>query len=360
MANNKDRIMDLKRRGIITEDEALELLEGNSNQEKGQFSYTDKNGYDNHDIDTITGIKNAFGTVIDKLSDGMKALSKTVDDNVDFTNGFPKMKSVKHSIEKDLDDEFESVSIDLKAGKVQVIQDEKAYVKVNYQIYGAIEDNDIEKFIDQKTKLGVKDGVLEISTVESNKVKADVELHTPDKNYESLMLKLAHGNINVADLQFKQVEIKQLNGEIILSQLKAEQLEASNKNGEIKVLDGKASDLKLDSINGTVRVTSAFEKGEVNLVNGSILITQDTDSVRQLSAKNVNGDIKVSIPERMGLSGRVKTVFGGYKTRLKLDTPFETGKSGAAVVRSGENVMTFELETKSGTIWLKDTENKED
>ncbi|MCL2677273.1 MAG: DUF4097 domain-containing protein, partial [Streptococcaceae bacterium] len=97
MANNKDRIMDLKRRGIITEDEALELLEGNSNQEKGQFSYTDKNGYDNHDIDTITGIKNAFGTVIDKLSDGMKALSKTVDDNVDFTNGFPKMKSVKHS-----------------------------------------------------------------------------------------------------------------------------------------------------------------------------------------------------------------------------------------------------------------------
>ena len=29
MANKKDRIMDLMRRGIITEDEALELLEKN-------------------------------------------------------------------------------------------------------------------------------------------------------------------------------------------------------------------------------------------------------------------------------------------------------------------------------------------
>lgn len=51
MANKKDRIMDLMRRGIITEDEALELLEKNGSvngeasddkTENKEFTYTDK------------------------------------------------------------------------------------------------------------------------------------------------------------------------------------------------------------------------------------------------------------------------------------------------------------------------------
>ena len=56
MANKKDRIMDLMRRGIITEDEALELLEKNGSvngeasddkTENKEFTYTDKEGYVN-------------------------------------------------------------------------------------------------------------------------------------------------------------------------------------------------------------------------------------------------------------------------------------------------------------------------
>ena len=62
--------------------------------------------------------------------------------------------------------------------------------------------------------------------------------------------------------------------------------------------------------------------------------------------------------ETLGLVGHVRTIFGGYKTRIKLDGPFEAGRNGAAVVRSSNDQasLTFELETKSGTIWLKDAD----
>ena len=33
-----------------------------------------------------------------------------------------------------------------------------------------------------------------------------------------------------------------------------------------------------------------------------------------------------------------------------------TSRNGAAIVRQGAESLTFEFETKSGTIWLKDTE----
>ena len=105
-----------------------------------------------------------------------------------------------------------------------------------------------------------------------------------------------------------------------------------------------------------MRVTTDFENANLSLVNGNILVTEASSGARSLNAHNVNGDIKVSVPSSLGLVGHVRTIFGGYKTRLDLDNPFEAGRNGAAVVRSGENSLTFELETKSGTIWLKDAE----
>lgn len=92
---------------------------------------------------------------------------------------------------------------------------------------------------------------------------------------------------------------------------------------------------ELTAVNGNIRITTAFESGDISLVNGNILLTEKTGTAHKLNVKNVNGDIKVSVPESLGLVGHVRTVFGGYKTRLNLDSPFEAGRNGAAVVRQG-------------------------
>lgn len=152
------------------------------------------------------------------------------------------------------------------------------------------------------------------------------------------------------------MNINLMNGNAEVLEVNSDELKINNKNGEIKVIDGTNSDLELTGVNGNIRITTAFESGDVSLVNGNILLTEKTGTAHKLNLKNVNGDIKVSVPESLGLVGHVRTIFGGYKTRLNLDSPFEAGRNGAAIVRQGAESLTFEFETKSGTIWLKDTE----
>lgn len=337
MAGKKERIMDLLRRGVITEEEALELLEkaGESTDGvKSGFAYTDKDGYTNHDVDFADAMKNTFNMVTDKLSDAFHGISKTVNDNVDFGNGFPKVKRTQKMVEKDIEGDFDSIKLAATSGKVLVQYGENAHVKVKYTIYGAIENDDIDKFLLENTTLDVEDDELVIKTVK--RVGIDLILYLPEKKYDSIDLKVANGIVNV-------------------EKLIADTLKIAVKHGEITVLKSNASDLVLELINGTIKFDGNFKDSDISLVNGNILLTQGTTIARNLTVKNVNGDVKLAIPETLGLVGHVKTTFGSYKTRLRLDNPLETGRNGAAVVRKGDETLTFELETKSGTIWMKDT-----
>ena len=377
MAEKKDRIMDLMRRGIISEDEALELLEKGgfnnstdteatkSTKDKVYFNFdfldgkkktesTESDGYTEHDIDFAEAMKYTFGNLVDKSKEIFKGVAKSVDDNIDFGNGFPKVKSVSKTVEKDLEGEFGIVAVDVKGGKISVKPGENAHVKAEYKIFGSVDNDDIDAYLAEKTKLEVIDGVLEVTA--SGRIAAEIELFLPEKTYEKVALDVLHGETKTEKLSAKVVEVNQLNGDIELKELTTDKLAISTKNGEVKVLEGSATDLTIEGINGNIRVTNAFENATLNLVNGNVLVTESANGARQLNVKNVNGDIKVSVPENLGLVGHVRTIFGGYKTRLNLDNPFEAGRNGAAVVRTGENSLTFELETKSGTIWLKDVE----
>jgi DUF4097 and DUF4098 domain-containing protein YvlB len=376
MADKKDRIMDLMRRGIISEDEALELLEKSGfdgsvksdandetsdkkfgfkfNSEDKKFDYTDKEGYVNHDVDFGDAMKSTFESLFEKGKEVFKGVAKSVDDTIDFGNGFPKVKSVSKTIEKDIDGIFTKINVDIKGGKISIKPGNNAHAKIEYKIYGAVENDDIDAYLIEKTQLEVVDDTLNVMT--SGRVSAEVELYLPEKTYEEVTLNLVHGEIKVEKLTADTFEVNQVNGDIELKETVAEKLAVATKNGEVKLLDGKSTELTVESINGNFRVTNAFENATLNLVNGDILVTEAYDGARKLNVRNVNGDIKLSVPAALGLVGHVRTVFGGYKTRLNLDNPFEAGRNGAAVVRSGENTLTFELETKSGTIWLKDVE----
>ncbi|MDR2977214.1 MAG: DUF4097 family beta strand repeat-containing protein [Streptococcaceae bacterium] len=349
MADKKERIMDLMRKGVITNEEALELLEkmnagGSSatedvekNSEKEIESEIksklDAEGFENHRQDTGDSIKNTLNQAADKLSDLFKGLSKTVDDNVDFSNGWPKVKTIEKTVEFDILEPFDSVSLDVKGGKVTVKPGDNAHIKVLYKIYGAV--SDVEQYLAENTKISTEEATLDISA--AGRIAAYVELYLPNRIYTDLTFKL-------------------LNGKILLDGVETTNLTASSKNGELGISNTKTDKLSLDLINGDIKFDGSFIDGQVLLTNGGIRMTQHDNRAKNLTAKSINGEVKLSVPESLALTGRVKTVFGNYKTRLRLDQPFESGKSGAAVVRSGDDNLTFELETKSGTIWLKDGE----
>ena len=83
--------MDLMRRGIITEDEALELLDkSNPMAEEGQsenkekFNYTDTEGFVNHEVDFMDSFKGIMDQIVSKGKVVFKDASKAIDDNIDF------------------------------------------------------------------------------------------------------------------------------------------------------------------------------------------------------------------------------------------------------------------------------------
>lgn len=165
MANKKDRIMDLMRRGIITEDEALELLEKNGSvdsetsdekTDSKEFSYTDKEGYVNHDVDFPDAMKNVAESLFARGKEIFQGVAKSVDDNIDFSKGFPKVKSTSHIVEKDIEEDFKKIDLNLKSGKVSILPGENAHVKVEYKVYGAVEDGNVELISLKKLNLKLK------------------------------------------------------------------------------------------------------------------------------------------------------------------------------------------------------------
>ena len=85
-------------------------------------------------------------------------------------------------------------------------------------------------------------------------------------------------------------------------------------------------------------------------------MTATAINAENLKVKNVNGDVKISVPENIGVVGYVKTTFGKYKTRIALDNPLEITKNGAALIRTATNSLTLDIATNTGSIWLKDGE----
>ncbi|MFV0556211.1 MAG: DUF4097 family beta strand repeat-containing protein [Lactovum sp.] len=344
MTEKKERILDLMRKGIITNEEAIELLEKtelnltNALEESRETTKNKKenpkeDGFDHHKVDVVESLKTIGGTVKGGLTDVFKDISKTVDKNIDFSKGMPKVRTAKKVVEQEFSEDFESVSLSLKTGKVEICQSESSKIEIEYKIYGSV--SDLDKYLEENTEITITEGKLDITV--HGRLSVNILLKLSPKDY-------------------KAINLEALNAAVIIEGLSIQELTLSSKNGNFELTDIKTKTLNLDLINGDIKFNGSFIDGKASLTNGSLRVTQLDSQAKNLKVKNINGDIKLSVPENLALTGHMKTVFGSYKTRLRLDQPFESSKSGAVIVRSGEESLTFDLDIKSGTIWLKDGE----
>lgn len=338
MNNQKERIMDLMRKGIITESEAIELLEKAGLEtdptETDQGSKkVDENGYQTDSSEAVKQFVNQAGSLVKSLFQSAK---KSVDNNVDFSNGFPSLKYVSKSDYKAFDGDITALRVSATSGDVTLLTKdiEKTIVEVSYKIYGGVTEADVSDFIQDNVVMQLENGEL-IVDVKSKRIVADI-------------------TITLADHELADAKFELVNGDLVIKDLEATNLEAKKTNGELKILGGHFEAITVKAVNGEVRLVTDFEKADISSVNGEILVTATAMATENLKIKNVNGDVKISVPSNIGVVGYIKTTFGTYKTRIDLDNPLEITKNGAALIRTATNSLTLDVATNSGTIWLKD------
>lgn len=342
MSNQKERILDLMRKGIITENEAIELLEksglsGDASQETFEDDETsqarDKDGYQTDSSEAFKQFMNQAGSFMKNM---LHSAKKSVNDNVDFSNGFPSLKYLSKSDFKAFEGPISNLTVTATTGDVTVKTKDvkKTIVEVSYKVYGGISEALLDEFIQDNVSIELQQDELLVA-VKSKRIVVDVTITLPLNS-------------------LKTAKLDVVNGTMILEELTADELNIKKVNGDLTIQRCHLGALYVKSVNGEVRVVANFETADITNVNGEILVTTTSLDGENLKVKNVNGDIKISVPENIGLVGYIKTTFGSYKTRVDLDTPLEITKNGAALVRKAVNSLTLDISTNTGSIWLKD------
>lgn len=342
MSNQKDRILDLMRKGIITESEAVELLEKSGLKadehkqtgEKEKASDTrDKDGYQTDSSEAIKQFMNQAGSMMKNLFHSAK---KSVNETVDFSKGFPSLKYVSKSDFKAFENQVSDLTVTATTGDVTVKTKDikKTIVEVSYKVYGGITEAELDEFLKDNVLIDLQDGALCV-TVNSKRIVVDVTVTLPLYTLQSAKFDVVNGTMKLEELTTSELKIKKVNGDLAVNKC-------------------NLGAVAIKSVNGEVRLLSDFETAEISNVNGEILVTETSLDGENLKIKNVNGDIKISVPENIGLVGYIKTTFGSYKTRVALDTPLEITKNGAALVRRAVNSLTLDISTNTGSIWIKD------
>ncbi|WEV45389.1 DUF4097 family beta strand repeat-containing protein [Streptococcaceae bacterium ESL0687] len=396
--NKKERILDLMRHGVISNEEAIELLENidNKNNEtnnidadKGLDSLSDifagfdpKTFFDTEEVveefgeddsakqekesenkdkeqdkfnatDLSDSIGEAFKSLLGWGSDVFDNMKTKVDENFEWDSGKFKVKTSKKQDSRIIDGDIRALNIISQAGDIEVIKSDDDKVKIDFdlEVYG---NEDLEDFLAKNLLISDAGGILTIN-VASKRVSADMVVSLPAKRYDSLIVRLASGDVSVSSTIADYIRITNISGDLELNGLSSTITELSTKNGDLKVSGGSYTDLNVKTINGDLTVNSDFETSELSSINGAIRLAPSLKA-KKINIKNINGDIKMSIPSSAGFTGLAKTSFGKYKTRLELDNPLDIGKSGVALVRTGHDVITFEIESRMGNIWLKDAD----
>ncbi|GAB2023730.1 DUF4097 domain-containing protein [Pseudolactococcus yaeyamensis] len=331
--------MDLMRKGIITESEAIELLEkaglDNDTAGRGAGQQIDKDGYQ---IDSSEAVKQFVNQAGYLMKSFFQSAKKSVDNNVDFSNGFPSLKYVTKSDYRAFEGGIKDITMSATSGDVTVVTKdvEKTIVETTYKVYGGVAEEAVDEFLRDNVVIELEQGELNID-VKSKRIVVEM-------------------TITLATSQIENAKFDVVNGIVNLENLVAEDLNVKKVNGDLSVKGGVFGTVTVKAVNGEVRVAADFETADISNVNGEVVVTATAINAENLKVKNVNGDVKISVPENIGVVGYVKTTFGKYKTRIALDNPLEITKNGAALIRTATNSLTLDIATNTGSIWLKDGE----
>lgn len=306
------------------------------------------------------------GQVGEFLKKTFNSFSDTMNDNVkwkDIKMKVPGVATTKFEHEFNYPNPQASL-IDVKVANGTVVfktwDQEDVKVEAKIKLYGKMAgDSPMEAFL-ERSDIDVDDETISFQ-VPNKRVKADLTFYLPKRTYDHVSVKLLNGNVLVEELTAKDVYTKSTNGTITFKKIDATMLEIEGVNGEIKVLEGTILDNIIETVNGDVSISAAPESLSVSLINGDIRITAKEKTLRRVEASSANGNIKLALPNNLGVEGQVKTNLGSINSRLTdIEVVREKKDRGNQQLHFRrvleESMAQINASTTTGSIFLKDTD----
>lgn len=306
------------------------------------------------------------GQVGEFLKKTFNSFSDTMNDNVEWKDikmKVPGVATTKFEHEFNYPNPQASL-LDVKVANGTVVfktwDQEDVKVEAKIKLYGKMAgDSPMEAFL-ERSDIDVDDETISFQ-VPNKRVKADLTFYLPKRTYDHVSVKLLNGNVLVEELTAKDVYTKSTNGTITFKKIDATMLEIEGVNGEIKVLEGTILDNIIETVNGDVSISAAPESLSVSLINGDIRITAKEKTLRRVEASSANGNIKLALPNDLGVEGQVKTNLGSINSRLTdIEVVREKKDRGNQQLHFRrvleESMAQINASTTTGSIFLKDTD----
>ncbi len=306
-----------------------------------------------------------IGRLLKKTFD---TVTEAVNENVDWKEVNIKVPGVTST---KLEHEFvypntaaSLINVKVANGKVVFKTWDQNDVKVNASIklFGKIDKENVFDAFMERSQITVNDETISFQ-IPNKRIRAELVFYLPKRIYDHVSIKMLNGDIKLEEMEAKDIYTKSTNGDITFDAVQATMIEVEGVNGNVKVNEGKVLDFLADSVNGSFVLRGEVTNAKISIVNGDIKYTVKENTVRKLEANSVNGNIKIALPQTLGVEGTLKTKLGNIKNRF---TEFETIRESTEkmnkfleIRRIVENdIFALKVNTTTGNIYLKDTDSE--
>ncbi|AII38813.1 hypothetical protein HMPREF1348_01604 [Enterococcus faecium 505] len=371
-------IKELEATGDTLLEEQLKLEAELKDIRKNQWSekketFTDKfelpDDWKDQATDTLNQVGEKMSEAGSQLGKFLKktfqTVSETVNDNMEWKDVSLRVPGIATTkFEHEFYYEAPAASIlDIKAANGNVTlktwDSDDVKVEAKIKLYGKMGAEPFEAF-SERSQIEVNEDHISFQ-IPNKRVRADLVFYLPKRVYDHAAIKLLNGNIMIETLEAKDIYTKSTNGNIIVDQLTATMLEVEGVNGNIDIRNGNILDSIIETVNGTVTFGATPENLSVSLVNGDVRLTIKEDNLKKVEASSVNGNVKVALPDSIGLEGHAKTSLGSINSRLSnYEVVREKKERTNQMLQfrrvSDDEIAQVQLSTTTGSIYLKDTD----
>ena len=198
--------------------------------------------------------------------------------------------------------------------------------------------------------------------VPNKSVVADMIIYLPKRNYDYIRSNSFNGDVHFKEITTRDIFVKATNGNISIDDMQATMLEVKGTNGDITLTELYLRDLLVSTVNGGVRVVGEVQSSDVHTTNGDIRMTLSGNKLIRVVGGSVNGDVKISLPEGVGLEIEAKSTFGKVQSRLSnIESSLEAAKKGKTHrlrrISDGE-ICRVKAQTTTGNVLFKDTDKE--